>query len=96
MKVNVGGRKKFFKTIILNRNMKVSGEGLSELGAGIKELRSLTNLSLNFEFINLNYFFAFAKPFCEASAAYWSELYEVTCCFLFCCVAHPKRLGVLF
>ena len=38
----------FFNTIILNRDTKVSDQGLSVLGAGIKELRCLTKLSLSF------------------------------------------------
>jgi hypothetical protein len=42
----------FFKTIILNRGAEVSDQDLSALGKGIKELRSLTNLSLNFRYFN--------------------------------------------
>jgi hypothetical protein len=40
----------FFNTIILNRSTKISDKGLSALGVRIKELRSLTNLSLNFKY----------------------------------------------
>ena len=42
------GAESFFNTIILNRETRVSDKGLSALGAGVKELGSLTNLSLDF------------------------------------------------
>jgi hypothetical protein len=42
----------FFKIIILNSGTLVSDQGLSALGVGIKELRSLTDFSLDLEYIN--------------------------------------------
>ena len=68
--------------IILNRNTKLSDQGLSALASGIKELESLTNLSLNFKYFNENYIVEFMKPFCEVPAAFWGELFVVTFCFL--------------
>ena len=42
----------FNKRKILNSESQVSDQGLSALGAGIKELRILTKLSLNFRYFN--------------------------------------------
>jgi hypothetical protein len=67
--------------IIINSYTQVSNQGLSALGAGFKELESMTNLSLKFEYFNLNYFVEFTKPFCEVPAAFWGELSVVTFCF---------------
>ena len=55
------GAESFFNTIILNSYTEVSDQGLSALGAGIKELRSLTNLSLDFgaSFLWLHFVFLF-------------------------------------
>jgi phage-related protein len=68
-------------TIILNSDNQVSDQGLSALGAGIKELRSLNNLSLTFRYFNLNYLVKFTKPFCEVPATFWGELFVVTFTF---------------
>ncbi len=40
----------FDNDVFLNRGTKVSDPSLSALGIGLKELKSLTNLSLNFEY----------------------------------------------
>ncbi len=37
----------FNNDVFLNRSTEVSDPGLSALGTGLKELKSLTNLSLN-------------------------------------------------
>jgi hypothetical protein len=42
----------FLNTIILNSKTQVSGQGLSALGAAIKQLRSLTNFSINLRHFN--------------------------------------------
>ncbi len=48
----LNGKEKFTfdKVVFLNRKTKLSDRGLSALGTGLKELKSLTNLSLNFEY----------------------------------------------
>ncbi len=38
----------FDNDVFVNRETKVSDQGLSALGTGLKYLKSLTNLSLNF------------------------------------------------
>ncbi len=40
----------FDNDVFLNSGTKVSDLGLSDLGIGLQELKSLTNLSLNFEY----------------------------------------------
>ncbi len=40
----------FDNNVCLNRGTKVSDQGLSALGIGLKELKSLTNLSLDFRY----------------------------------------------
>ncbi len=40
----------FDNDVFLNRDTQVSDPGLSDLGTGLKELKSLTNLSLNFRY----------------------------------------------
>ncbi len=39
----------FDNDVFLNRGTQVSDPGISALGTGLKELKSLTNLSLNLE-----------------------------------------------
>ncbi len=42
----------FITTVFLfNRGTKFSDTGLSDLGTGLKELKSLTDMSLNFRYI---------------------------------------------
>jgi hypothetical protein len=45
----------FLNTIIFSKVKAVSDQGLLGLGAGIKELRSLTDLSLDFGYFNQNF-----------------------------------------
>ena len=45
----------FFNKIVLNSETQVSDQGPSTLGAGIKELRRLTNLSLDLRYFNLKF-----------------------------------------
>ncbi len=40
----------FDNDVFVNRGTKVSDQGLSVLGTGLKEQKSLTNLSLNFRY----------------------------------------------
>ncbi len=40
----------FENDVFLNRATVVSDPGLSALGTGLKELKSLTNLSMNFKY----------------------------------------------
>ena len=41
----------FDNDVFLNRRTQVSDNGLSALGTALKELKSLTNLSLNFRYL---------------------------------------------
>ncbi len=43
----------FDNDVFLNRHTNVSDNGLSALGTALKELKSLTNLSLNFQYFYL-------------------------------------------
>ncbi len=45
----------FDNYVFLNRGTQVSDVGLSALAICLKELKSLTNLSLEFAYFNLNY-----------------------------------------
>ncbi len=40
----------FDNDVFLNRGTNVSDQGLSALATGLKDLKSMTNLSLNFEY----------------------------------------------
>ncbi len=43
------------RMFLLNRPMQVSDAGLSALGTALEELKSLTNISLDFWYFNLDY-----------------------------------------
>ncbi len=49
--------------VFVNRGTKVLDKGLSALGTGLKELKSLTNLSLNFEYLKFKLLGYFRKKF---------------------------------
>jgi hypothetical protein len=72
--------------------MKVSDEGLSALGANIKQLRSLTNLSLNLKYFNKNYFFEITKLFCEVRG----KLFVVKFYFLLLLCSASKKARSFF
>jgi hypothetical protein len=81
----------FFNTIILNSYTQVSDQGLSALAAAIKELRSLTNLSLNFGYFKLIYFAVFMKSFSEVPADFWGDLFLVPFSFFISVVKRSAK-----
>ena len=86
--------KVLFNAIILNSGTQVSDQDLSALGQGIKELRSLTNLSLDLRYLNYNYFLEFKKPFCKVLIAFWGDLFVVKFCFfILLCRARQNEMS---
>ena len=61
--------------LILNSSAQLFDEGLCALGAGIKQLMSLTNLTLKFEYFTKNYFVEITKIF-RNSCDFLAELAE--------------------
>ena len=84
----------FLTLLISIRGAQVSDQGLSLLGTCIKELRTLTNLWLNFRYFYQNYFFEFTKPFCEVSVAF-GEFFVITF-IIFISVVLRSRKGAKF
>ncbi len=51
----------FDNDVFINSNTQVSDPGISALGTGLKELKSLTNLSLHFRYFYFNSLIHFRK-----------------------------------
>ena len=83
----------FSNMIILNRCTQVSDQDISVIGTGIKELRSLIDLSLNFSYKLFGVMYT--KPFCEGHEAYWDNLFVVIFCFIILAWNVPKWSGIL-